>query len=183
MQYKETIRIQLLDIEQMEDKIIQQLCRIINTAYEEGEKGMWQGNIPRTNPTEIQEFISNKQIIGAFLGSQIVGSVFIKRMPDGITGEFGMLAVDKKQKGHGIGGKLIQAAENWAIQNNLAQMRLELLTPQDWQHPVKDFLKKWYRKLGYIPQHKESFDRMYPVLAKQLQTPCNFTVWINPLNK
>jgi hypothetical protein len=56
-------------------------------------------------------------------------------------------------------------------------MRLEILTPRHWTHPSKEFLKRWYSRIGYSPQTTEPFEAMYPELVPELATECDFTVW------
>jgi hypothetical protein len=56
-------------------------------------------------------------------------------------------------------------------------MRLELLTPRNWTHPSKEFLKKWYSRIGYAPYATESLETTHPHLVQELATECEFTVW------
>jgi len=37
-------------------------------------------------------------------------------------------------------------------------MRLELLTPRDWEHPVKKFLDEWYQRIGYVKGDEANFE-------------------------
>jgi len=60
-------------------------------------------------------------------------------------------------------------------------MQLELLMPQTWTHPVKEFLHGWYTRIGYRPVRTEPFDEAYPALAPQLATPCAFVIYQKPL--
>ena len=53
----------------------------------------------------------------------------------------------------------------------------ELLTPRNWTHPSKEFLKMWYSRIGYKPQATESFEILHPELVPELATECDFTVW------
>ena len=162
---------------------IQSICKIINDAYKKGEAGMWKARAKRISIENLEEIIKKNQLIVAAHKNSIIGTVAVKRMNDGITGEFGMLAVDDKYKNKGVGRKLIEKAEEWAISIGLHNMRLELLTPTNWEHPTKEFLKKWYYKLGYTPQEKESFKTLFPESASLLKTDCDFTVWTKTLNE
>jgi hypothetical protein len=80
-----------------------------------------------------------------------------------------------------IDGALVDRAENWARDMACHTMRLELLTPRNWTHPSKEFLKKWYFKMGYKPQAPESFEILHPELVPELATECDFTVWYKSL--
>ena len=55
-------------------------------------------------------------------------------------------------------------------------MRLELLTPVSWEHPVKVFLEAWYIRLAMLG-HTEPLGLMYPHLVDELATE-DFTVWL-----
>ena len=99
----------------------------------------------------------------------------------GRTGEFGMLVADKSYRGLGIGSTLVLAAENWAKSEGFNRMRLELLEPRNWEHPSKVFLRKWYSRIGYVPDKTEPFEIMHPEKTCALATECNFTVWYKTL--
>src|SRR6185503_3962802 len=110
----------------------------------------------------------------------LVGSVNVKLMNGGV-GEFGMLVADLNRRGEGIGAALVERAENWARDMGCHTMRLELLTPRNWTHPSKEFLKVWYTRSGYRPQTTEPFEILHPELVPGLATECDFTVWHKPL--
>ena len=96
---------------------------------------------------------------------------------DDYTGEFGMLAVDEKHQGNGIGRALIQFAEEKCKSENLQKMQLELLVPQEGSHPFKTILEKWYTRIGYDPVHTETVESLFPDLAPQLAIPCQFIIF------
>ena len=60
-------------------------------------------------------------------------------------------------------------------------MRLELLVPQGWRHPTKEFLRSWYERRGYRTIGTSSMYDAYPHLAPLLATPCNLIVYEKPL--
>jgi GNAT superfamily N-acetyltransferase len=161
---------------------IHKLSELINNVYNNAEFGMWKKNISRTTPKEIKNLIQGRNLIVAYFNNKIVGAVAVKSMPDKKTGEFGMLVADKTYRGQGIGSALVDAAESWARSQNFSRMRLELLTPKNWEHPSKTFLKKWYNRIGYVSEKTEPFELMYPEKTNELATQCNFTVWYKPLH-
>ena len=110
----------------------------------------------------------------------LVGCVSVSVMEEGV-GEFGMLVSDPGRRGAGIGSALVRHAEDWARRQGCRTMRLELLTPRHWKNPSKEFLQRWYARIGYAPQAAEPLERMYPRLVPQLATECDFTVWHKPL--
>jgi GNAT superfamily N-acetyltransferase len=130
----------------------------------------------RTNPAQVERLLRARTLILAEIDGMIVGSVSVNLLGDGV-GEFGMLAADRSYRGLGIGSALVERAEQWAREQGCHTMRLELLTPRHWVQPSKEFLKGWYARIGYAPRTTEPLDVMYPQLAPQLATECDFTVW------
>jgi GNAT superfamily N-acetyltransferase len=162
------------------DDNIKRLSDLINNVYDDAESGMWKRKGFRTNPAEIERLLRAQAMILAEIDGAIVGSVNINLMPDGV-GEFGMLVADLNRRGMGIGSALVDRAENWARDMACHTMRLELLTPRNWTHPSKEFLKKWYSRMGYKPEAPESLELLHPDLVPKLATECDFTVWRKPL--
>ena len=159
---------------------IRRLSDLINEVYDDAESGMWKRKGVRTNPAEVERLLRAKALILADIDGALVGSVNVNLMRDGI-GEFGMLVADLNRRGKGIGSALVDRAENWARDIACHTMRLELLTPRNWTHPSKEFLKKWYSRMGYKPQAPESLEILHPELVPELATECDFTVWYKSL--
>ena len=155
---------------------IKRLSDLINEVYDEAESGMWKRPGTRTNVAEVERLLRARALILAEVDEALVGSVNVNLMGDGV-GEFGMLVADLKQRGSGIGSALVDRAENWARDMACHTMRLELLTPRNWNHPSKEFLKMWYSRIGYKPQATEPFEILHPELVPELATECDFTVW------
>jgi hypothetical protein len=97
------------------------------------------------------------------------------------TCEIGALVADVNIRKRGIGGALMNTAEQWTIEQGCKVMRLELLTPRNWSHPGKKFLKQWYTLLNYTPKETQSFEKVYPEKINGLDTECDFTVWLKAL--
>jgi len=160
--------------------VVRRVAELINSVYRVAEEGMWVDTFERTSETEVEKLLGDANMLIAQRGGEIIGAIFIRLLGEGM-GEFGMLVADPNLRGAGIGSRLVKAAENWAKENGCHTMRLELLTPRDWAHPVKEFLKKWYTRIGYVPQTTVAFDSMYPQLKPLLKTACNFTPWLKSL--
>ena len=60
-------------------------------------------------------------------------------------------------------------------------MQLELLVPRAWRHPYKEFLKAWYRRIGYRHIRTGGIGDAHPHLAPLLATPCDVDVYEKPL--
>lgn len=159
---------------------VDRLTELVNRVYDAAESGMWKLQGTRTSPEEIARLLRARELILAEYRGNVVGCVAIKLMEDGVA-EFGMLAADPECRGKGVGSALIDAAEDWARNHGCGTMRLELLTPRTWKHPSKEFLTRWYSRIGYRPQGAEPLEKLYPDKAPQLATECDFTVWLKPL--
>jgi GNAT superfamily N-acetyltransferase len=146
---------------------IKRLSDLINEVYDDAESGMWKRKGTRTNPAEVERLLRAQALILAEIDGVLVGSVNVNLMSDGV-GEFGMLVVDLNHRGKGIGSVLVDRAENWARDMACHTMRLELLTPRNWTHPSKEFLKMWYSRIGYKPQATESFEILHPELGPRI---------------
>jgi GNAT superfamily N-acetyltransferase len=160
----------------LETDNIKLLSDLINEVYDDAESGMWKRKGTRTNPAEVERLLRAQALILAEIDGPLVGAVNVNLMRDGV-GEFGMLVADLNRRGTGIGSALVDRAENWARDRACHTMRLELLTPRNWTHPSKEFLKKWYSRIGYKPQATEPFEILHPELVSELATECDFTVW------
>ena len=92
-----------------------------------------------------------------------------------------MIAAIEEETGKGLGKLLVAQAENRAREHGCTTMRLELLTPSDWEHPVKKILDAWYARLGYVKGGPEPFEAAHPHIAPLLACTCIFTVYLKPL--
>jgi GNAT superfamily N-acetyltransferase len=106
----------------------------------------------------------------------LVGAVRLQRL-DGGQDEFGMLVASPEHRGAGIGRELVAFAEQWARDQGLARMQLELLVPRTWTHPVKAFLHDWYARIGYRPVRTGRLEDGYPGMESRLATPCDFRIY------
>jgi len=149
-------------------------CRTANCAA--AESGMWKRKGTRTNSAEVERLLRTHALILAEIDGVLVGSVNVNLMSDGVeSSACSWLTFTTAEKG--IGSALVDRAENWARDMACHTMRLELLTPRNWTHPSKEFLRKWYSRSGYKPQATESFEILHPELVPELATECDFTVW------
>ena len=167
-----------------EDKriFIENITKLINDAYEWGESDMWHFELyKRTNMEEVSNMINEDIIIDAFIESNSidyskpVGSVkcntkFNEKLKEA---ELGMLSVSITKQG--LGNLLISACETKATNDGCVILRLELLTPKNWIHPVKKWLEIWYTsdKLRFVKGEKEDFDSLYPQFDSKIKK-CKF---------
>lgn len=157
-------------------EFVARIVDLVNRVYAEAEKGLWQDGADRTDAAEVAEITRAGQLAVARLDGRLVGAVRIQRL-DRDLGEFGMLVASPERRGVGIGRELVAFAEGWARGQGLGRMQLELLVPQTWTHPVKEFLHGWYTRIGYRQVSTGHLEAAYPALQPQLATPCDFVIY------
>lgn len=126
-------------------------------------------------------FLSSSKILLARDNDIIVGCIFVDKSFGDQLGELGMLSVSKSHLGKGLGVMLINAAESFCKSNGCLQMRLEVLTPKNYVHETKDWLGKWYERLGYVKGSPEDFAIHYAHIAPFLLCECIFYVYIKDI--
>jgi GNAT superfamily N-acetyltransferase len=169
-----------MDISFASPVLVVELTDLVNRVYADAEKGIWLDGTTRTNEPEMAGLIAAGEIAVARAAGRVVGAVRVQRLPTG-EGEFGMLVAAPDARGLGVGRELVAFAERWTRERDLDTMQLELLVPQAWTHPVKEFLREWYTRIGYRAVRTDSLDADYPWLVPQLATPCDFVVYHKPL--
>ncbi|XVU28218.1 GNAT family N-acetyltransferase [Actinoplanes sp. CA-054009] len=152
----------------------ERLAGIVNEAYAEGEKGLWREGTPRTSAAEMAGL--GGKLAVARRGDHILGSVRLQLLSPAV-GQLGMLAADPRERGGGVGRELVRFAEQWARAAGASVMQLELLVPLDGEHPVKEFLREWYTRIGYRQVGTESLADDYPELSPLLAVPCHLLVF------
>jgi GNAT superfamily N-acetyltransferase len=147
-EYRRVIAIELLPAEAADDtSVVETIVDVVNRAYTTAETELWRRPLPRTDADETRTAIANGEVAVARIDGAIVGSLFV-RLLDADTGWFGALGVDPVFGGHGIGGLLVEYAEQRAFAAGARMMQLELLVPiQSIAHT--DRLAAWYAALGY----------------------------------
>lgn len=159
-----------------DDAFLAEMAGLINRVYADAEKGLWRAGVERTSPLELAGVVAAGELAVAYLDGQRVGAVRIQRLTDGLA-EFGMLVASPEHRSLGIGRDLMAFAEGWAREQGLGRMQLELLVPQMWTHPVKEFLREWYTRIGYRRVRTDRLADAYPALEPLLATPCNFVIY------
>jgi GNAT superfamily N-acetyltransferase len=125
---------------------------------------------------ELAAIVRVGQLALARLDGALVGAVRVQRLAAGV-GEFGMLVASPDHRGVGVGRTLVAFAEDWARGQGLRRMQLELLVPRTWTHPVKEFLRGWYTRIGYRQIRTGRLADAYPALQPKLATECDFAIF------
>jgi GNAT superfamily N-acetyltransferase len=159
---------------------VAQVADLVNVVYADAEQGLWLDGTDRTNAEEIAAVARAGELAVARIDGQLVGAVRLQRLDDSL-GEFGMLVASPAHRAIGVGRRLVAFAETWARDQKLRRMQLEVLVPRTWTHPVKEFLRGWYTRLGYRHLRTGSLDEAYPALQHRLATPCDFTIYYKNL--
>jgi GNAT superfamily N-acetyltransferase len=157
-------------------RLMRAVSLLINEVYAVAEQGLWADEASRTTVGQVTEFTGAGQIATARAGNELAGCVRIQRLGRH-TAEFGMLAVAPAYRGTGVGAGLVRFAEESSWENGCHVMQLELLVPRRWSHPSKEFLARWYARLGYQPARTGTIEESYPDLAPLLATPCDFITY------
>lgn len=171
------VEVQIVAGAQAADRsLVAELTSLVNGVYAVAEEGLWADGAARTTEPEMAALIAAEEIAVARLDGRIVGAVRVQRLASG-EGEFGMLVAAPGVRGAGIGRELVRFAEEWCRERELTTLRLELLVPRAWTHPVKEFLRDWYTRMGYEPVRKGQIEESYPDLAPMLATTCDFVIY------
>ena len=155
---------------------VAEVADLVNRVYADAERGLWLDGAERVGAEEAAAIVRAGELAVARLDGRVVGAVRIQRLDGGLA-EFGMLVASPELRGVGIGRALVAFAEGWAREQGFSRMQLELLVPQTWEHPVKEFLRGWYTRIGYRQVRTGRLEEAYPALHPLLATPCDFTIF------
>lgn len=153
-----------------EEKLTE-LCDLINRVYFATESVLIDPSIPRTTVMELKKIISKNELVLVENKGFPVGCVKINHHDDQSL-MFGMLVAHPDYRSQGIGKKCILFVEDFAKSKGYKKVCLELLTPKNWIHEQKEFLKSWYERLGYVKQCIVPFEK-----EEYLITPCDLTLY------
>ncbi|MDA0632398.1 GNAT family N-acetyltransferase [Nonomuraea sp. MCN248] len=156
--------------------LVDELTELVNRVYRAAEEGLWAVEVSRTSTEEMAALIGAGEIAVARLDGRIVGAVRVRRLESG-EAEFGMLATDPAHRGAGIGSRLVDFAEQLGRERGAEVMRLELLAPREGRHPFKEYLSRWYTRIGYRLVRVGLLEESYPELAPHLAGACDFRVY------
>jgi ribosomal protein S18 acetylase RimI-like enzyme len=127
------------------------MAQLINSAFTvekfiEGE---------RTDEAELRERMQKGEfLLGCGKSGELVAAVYVEVR--GERGYFGMLAVDPKRQGNGMGRKMVEAAEEYCREKGCTAMDLVVLSLRPELPPI-------YRKLGYVESGVEEFRPSRPL--------------------
>jgi GNAT superfamily N-acetyltransferase len=173
-------------------RLVTSLVSIVNAVYTEKEGNIFVDGYQRTNADDVRKFIREGELGVAYLPStsaeagspakerEAIGCIRVQKLSD-THGEFGMMAVDARYHGGGLGRDMVLFAEEHCRNSGLTVMQLELLVPQDFEHAFKKRLQEWYLRMGYKLVRLGVFQTDYPQLVSLLRGPCEYRVYEKPL--
>jgi GNAT superfamily N-acetyltransferase len=164
-----------------DDAPVEELVRLVNSAYAVGEAGLWLEGTTRTGPDEIADAIRSGGMLAATHEGRLAGCAYVRRLDAG-TADLGLISTAPDQWGNGVGRELVRAAEELVRSRGMTTMQLELLVPKGGAHPEKDRLRAWYTRLGYRVVRSVPIEHVAAHLASRLAAPCEFLVFRKPLS-
>lgn len=118
------------------------VARIYHDAYQENIKMGFPASAVTVETKEVENWIKNAYIFVSFANDEMVGAVRIMIKPEWDVLVLSRLGISSKWKGKGIASKLMDFAEQEAV--NLGWDKIRLTTPIN--HP---YLPNMYRRRGY----------------------------------
>ena len=171
-----TVDFSFADKDALSPAEVHALVHMINEVYTEAEQGLFKpGILQRTTPQEILTLLECHELMLLTTQGEIKGCVQVKRTADNSL-KIGMITIAPALKGQGYGKLMMQLIETHARSNGVDRLELELLTPRTWVQDHKDFLHRWYTRIGFKKVRVIPFERQ-----DLLATECEFTLYAKPL--
>ncbi len=148
----ESMRIRLA-----KDADAEPLTRLINAAFRV-EQPFIEG--ARINPEGVRAYMKKGEFLLAEDSSGLVGCVYVEVRGD--SGYLGLLGVEPKRQGAGLGRKLMEAAENFFREAGCRAIELRIVS-------ARTPLPAFYRHLGYV----ETGTAPFPTEV-QTKVPCHY---------
>jgi len=175
---------------------LKRITQIVNDAYEVGEKGMWKGDdVQRTSDGDVLQKLQDEKLVlllkdfdhqdegnsNASILNNCYGCIYCDyNFGEGCC-ELGMFAIDGTFRGVGLGSFLLGAAEIYASQKDCTNLRLELLSPVEYDHNFKKRLDEWYTKMNYrsdyVDQMNNFFKLQFSEIFDKLACSCKFHIY------
>ena len=116
----------------------------------------------RTDTADVMRRLERGDFLLLEENGALVGCVYVQDT-DGL-GYFGMLSIDPRHQGRGLGAALVDAAEKWCARKGCGVVEIEVVN-------LRTELPPFYRKLGYVEQGTRPFPDQ-----ERCKLPCHFVV-------
>jgi len=121
----------------------------------------------RTNPEGVREYMKKGRFLLAEDSTGLAGCVYAELR--GNRGYLGLLGVEPRRQGTGLGRELMDAAENFFRQAGCVAVDLRIVSART---PLPDF----YRHLGYVETGTAPFPHDVPA-----KVPCHYILMAKPI--
>ncbi len=152
-----------------------------NEVYYTSEREFWKEGYYRIDQNEFNHFVTNKWLYLAEINGDLVGCVLMKPV-DKDTTSFSMLICHPDYRKKGIGKTLVDHVFKTANERGYQKMQLEILSPLNWVHKEKEFLKSWYSSIGFKLVKEVNFLDYYPSHDKYMKCPLLFSLYEKDLS-
>lgn len=149
---------------------------LANQVYYDSEREFWKEGYYRIDEPAYKEYVENEWLWVGETDEQIVGCVLLKPV-DQTTTSFSMLICHPDHRKKGIGKRLVRFVFEEAVRGGYEKMQLELLSPANWVHVEKEFLKTWYGSLGFTLIKEVDFLDYYPEHGRFMKCPLIFSLY------
>ena len=159
-------------VETQSSSQIKAILKVINDAYNEGERGILTNykkpgkDLERATKEDVEEWIrkgmlmvltkQNNDVIGCVKGEVTSDPKSVPRV-----GEWGCLAVKTQFQGLGYGKQLVRNIEfHLTHVHKCKRLQIDLIAPSSWKHSHKERLRKWYTSssMGYELQFPNDYE-------------------------
>jgi N-acetylglutamate synthase-like GNAT family acetyltransferase len=134
------------------------LVQLVNRAYQ--VEGFFVDG-ERTNPDEIRRLVAEGSFLVLEDNQGIAAAVYVQPRPERATGYIGMLSVEPRLQGQGIGTRLVRIAEAMLEALGATTVELQIVN-------LREELGRWYRSLGYREVGTA------PYTHRPVKQPCHF---------
>ena len=152
------------------------IVSMVNEVYYSSEREFWSEGYYRISDRDFEDYIRNKWLYVLEQKGIILGCVLFKQEEMDIS-SFSMLVCHPNHRKKGVGKTLVSFVNQKAIARNNKKMYLELLSPKDWIHEEKKFLKDWYIKMGYKLKKEVDFKDYHPDHAPFMKCDLIFSLY------
>ena len=152
------------------------IISMVNEVYYSSEREFWSEGYFRIADKDFEEYLNNKWLYVLEQKGVILGCVLFKQEEMDIS-SFSMLVCHPNHRKKGVGKTLVSFVNQEAIARNNKKMYLELLSPKDWIHEEKKFLKDWYIKMGYKLKKEVDFKDYHPDHAPFMKCDLIFSLY------
>jgi ribosomal protein S18 acetylase RimI-like enzyme len=134
------------------------LAVLVNRAYE--VEGFFVDG-ERTNADEILALVTKGSFLVLEDREGLAAAVYVEARPDRGVGYIGMLSVEPRLQGQGIGTRLVRIAEAMLEATGITRVELKIVN-------LREELGRWYRSLGYREVGTA------PYTHRPVKQPCHF---------